>query len=101
MKSLPLVPLIEGDDGLPTIRLYVSGAHDAGSPITFCVMTGDVLGTKLVSPLYVAKIVVAPTGNVEVDSVATPLPLSVPLPRFVPGVAGVPVKNVTVPVGVP
>jgi capsular polysaccharide biosynthesis protein len=48
------------------------------------------------SPPYAAVIMCEPTANAAVVNVATPEPLSVPVPRVVP-----PSLNVTVPVGVP
>ena len=62
---------------------------------TTCDSAGEVLGAKLVSPLYTAVMECVPTVSVEVVNVADP-PLSVPVPSV-----AVPFLNVTVPVGVP
>src|SRR5262245_41246724 len=51
--------------------------------LTLCVSVGDVLPAKLVSPPYTPVIECAPTVNVVLVNVATPLALSVPVPRTV------------------
>ena len=56
---------------------------------------GDELVRKFVSPEYFAVISHSPTGRLEVVNVATPLLLSVAVPK------GAPLLKVTVPVGVP
>jgi len=63
---------------------------------TTCVNTAEVLGRLFASPPYAAVIMCEPTAKVAVENVATPEPLSVPVPSVVP-----PSLNVTVPVGVP
>ena len=56
----------------------------------------DVEVSKFVSPPYTAVMLCEPIDSVDVVNVATPLPLSVP----VPSVAAPPL-HVAVPVGVP
>ena len=58
--------------------------------------TGETLDVKVASPEYAAVIEVVATGSVVRSREATPRSLSVPVPREV-----VPLKNSTVPVGVP
>jgi hypothetical protein len=62
--------------------------------VTVC--AGEVLVMKLVSPSYLAVIAFEPTGRVVVVSAAVPALPSVAVPSEV-----VPLKNSTVPVGVP
>jgi hypothetical protein len=64
--------------------------------ITVTGTTDETLDVKVASPEYAAVIDVVPTASVVRSRVATPLPLSVPEPSEV-----VPLKNSTVPVGVP
>ena len=68
-------------------------ALDASATVT--VTAGEVLDVKVLSPEYTAVIALAATGSVVVAKVAAP-PVSVPVPSKV-----VPLKNWTVPVGVP
>ena len=56
----------------------------------------EVLAANVVSPAYEAAIECVPTASVEVENVATPEPLSVPLPMVVE-----PSMKFTLPVGVP
>lgn len=56
----------------------------------------DMLVPKLASPPYAALIEWVPAASEEVENVATPDALSVPVPRVVE-----PSLNVTIPVGVP
>jgi hypothetical protein len=70
-------------------------AVDVAISVTVTGTADDVLDVKLLSPEYCAVIELVATGNVVVENVATPL-ASVPVPSNV-----VPLKNSTVPVGVP
>jgi hypothetical protein len=63
--------------------------------VTGTVTAGAMLDVKLLSPEYTAVIELLATGRVVVSRVATPL-VSVSVPSDV-----VPLKNWTVPVGVP
>jgi len=63
------------------------------APFTVCESTGDVLPVWVASPLYCAVMECVPTARVDVENVATPLPLSADVPS---GTA--PSMNVTVPV---
>ena len=80
---------------------YVDGFNDDANVIvifallTVCETAAEVLALNVASPLYVAVIECAPTVNASVKNVATPED-SVLVAR---GVA--PLKNVTVPDGVP
>jgi hypothetical protein len=64
--------------------------------LTVCVSVVDVLLVKLPSPSYAAVMACDPAASVELENVAWPPALSVPVPNVV-----VPSLNVTVPVGVP
>src|SRR5262249_15276197 len=63
--------------------------------LPLCASAGEPLEVKLVSPRYVPVIELAPVGSEEPDRVAVPL-VKVAVPSDV-----VPLKNSTVPVGVP
>jgi hypothetical protein len=68
---------------------------DVAVAATVTVTSGDVLVPKLVSPEYCAVTVLAPAGRAVVVKLATPAAI-VPVPSDV-----VPLKNSTVPVGMP
>jgi hypothetical protein len=63
---------------------------------TVTLPAADVLEMNVASPWYCAVIGSVPTGNAEVDKMATPLLFNVPDPSRIE-----PLKNLTVPVGVP
>ena len=63
------------------------------APFTVCESAGDVLPVWVASPLYCAVIECDPTARVDVENVATPLPLSAEVPSVTR-----PSINVTVPV---
>src|ERR1043165_8497373 len=60
---------------------------------TVCEIGGDVLPVCAPSPLYCAVMEWVPGASVDVENVATPLPLSADEPSVIP-----PSRNVTVPV---
>ncbi|HEV2520949.1 MAG TPA: hypothetical protein VGT24_01100 [Candidatus Acidoferrales bacterium] len=107
VRGLPVIFTVEPGTKLLPFTVSVNAAPPvatldgervviAGTGKTVCLSTADVLALKVPSPLYIAVIGSPPTGSYEVIRVATAEALSVLVPREV-----VPLKNVTVPVGVP